>query len=113
MDIVRTNHRDGRMVLDTSSGRSHDPRMDSARPPRKEKEKLRIVSVSWIDSYTDGGWAEYAPEKVETKTYGILVEKNKEWTTLAMTKEKGYWGNLWYIPTKNVVKVTPIAELDE
>jgi len=88
--------------------------MDSPRPIRKKeksKEGVVLVEVSWIDSYTDGGWAEYAPEKVETKTYGLLVKKTKDWVTLAMTKEKGYWGNLWYIPTKNVVNIRPIEEI--
>ena len=76
----------------------------------KEKGPQKIVAVSWIDSYTDGGWAEYAPEEAETTTYGILVDENEKWTTLAMTEEKGYWGNLWYIPTKNVVKIRVIED---
>ena len=77
---------------------------------KKEKERKKIVEVSWIDSYTDGGWAEYAPERVETLPYGILVDKDKEWTTLAMTREKDYWGNLWYIPTKNVLRIRVIED---
>ena len=80
---------------------------------QKEKGPKKIVEVSWIDSYTDGGWAEYAPEEVETTTYGILVDENEKWTTLAMTEEKGYWGNLWYIPTKNVVKIRVIEDSSE
>ena len=82
----------------------------SANPRKKEKGPQKIVAVSWIDSYTDGGWAEYAPEEVETTTYGILVDENEKWTTLAMTEEKGYWGNLWYIPTKNVIKTRVIED---
>jgi hypothetical protein len=77
---------------------------------QKEKEPKKIVAVSWIDSYTDGGWAEYAPEETETTTYGILVDENEKWTTLAMTEEKGYWGNLWYIPTKNVLRIRVIED---
>jgi len=80
---------------------------------KKEKERKKIVEVSWIDSYIDGGWCEFDPETVETKTYGILVKKTKDWTTLAMTKEKGYWGNLWYIPTKNVVRIRVIEDSAE
>tara|TARA_R100000687_G_scaffold59822_1_gene48256 strand:+ start:53 stop:277 length:225 start_codon:yes stop_codon:yes gene_type:complete len=72
---------------------------------------VRLVEVSWLDSYTEASWAEYNPEKKETKTYGLLVEENADWTTLAMTKEKGYWGNLWYIPTKNVTGTRVIEEL--
>ena len=30
-----------------------------------------------------------------------------------MTEEKGYWGNLWYIPTRNVVKVRVIEDSSE
>ena len=80
---------------------------------QKEKGSKKIVAVSWIDSYTDGGWAEYSPEEAETTTYGILVDKNDKWTTLAMTEEKGYWGNLWYIPTKNVLKIRVIEYSSE
>ena len=80
---------------------------------QKEKESKKIVAVSWIDSYTDGGWAEYAPEEAETTTYGILVDENEKWTTLAMTEEKGYWGNLWYIPTKNVLRIRVIEDSSE
>jgi len=82
----------------------------SDNPRKKEKGPQKIVAVSWIDSYTDGGWAEYDPEEVETTTYGILVDENEKWTTLAMTEEKGYWGNLWYIPTKNVIKTRVIED---
>ena len=71
----------------------------------------RLVEVSWLDSYTEAGWVEFSPEKKETKTYGLLVDESEDWTTLAMTKEKGYWGNLWYIPTKNVVSIRTIEEL--
>ena len=82
----------------------------SDNPRKKEKGPQKIVAVSWIDSYTDGGWAEYDPEEVETTTYGILVDENEKWTTLVMTEEKGYWGNLWYIPTKNVIKTRVIED---
>ena len=84
---------------------------DDAR--QKEKGSKKVVAVSWVDSYTDGGWAEYAPEESETTTYGLLVDKNDKWTTLAMTEEKGYWGNLWYIPTKNVLKIRVIEYSSE
>ena len=71
---------------------------------------MRLVEVTWIDSYTDGGWSEHRPEQNHTKTYGLLVNQDDEWTTLAMTKEEGYWGNLWYIPTMNVVDVRIIED---
>jgi len=99
------------MVTNLNLYSSDGVRVDNPRPTgkkEKSKEAVVLVEVSWIDSYTDGGWAEYEPEKVETKTYGLLVKKTKDWVTLAMTKEKGYWGNLWYIPTKNVVNIRPI-----
>jgi len=101
------------MVLTAVDIRTDDSRVDSTRPVGKKKEgkeRLVLVEVSWTDSYTDGGWAEYSPEAVETKTYGLLVKKTREWTTLAMTKEKGYWGNLWYIPTKNVLRMRVIED---
>jgi hypothetical protein len=104
------------MVLTAVDIRTDDSRVDSTRTVRKKKEGKEgvvLVEISWIDSYTDGGWAEYSPETVETKTYGLLVKKTKEWTTLAMTKEKGYWGNLWYIPTKNILRIRVIEDSSE
>ena len=71
---------------------------------------MKLVEVSWLDSYTDGGWAKYEPEKTVTKTYGLLVKKDEEWVTLAMTKEEGYWGNLWYIPSISVENVRVIED---
>lgn len=104
MDAIRSNNRDGRMVLAAVSGGSNDSRMDTTRPVRK-KEETKLVEIKWVDAYTESSWAEYKPETVVTKTYGLLVGKTKQWTTLAMTKEKDYWGNLWHIPTKNVVSM--------
>ena len=72
---------------------------------------VKLVEVAWLDAYAEASWAEYNPEKKETKTYGLLVDENEYWTTLAMTKEKGYWGNLWYIPTKNVQSMRVVEEL--
>ena len=71
---------------------------------------MKLVEVTWIDSYTDGGWAEHKPERNYTHTYGLLVNQDEEWTTLAMTREDGYWGNLWYIPTINVMDVRIIED---
>jgi hypothetical protein len=98
------------LAINIDCGSADGAGLDTPRTTRKEKERLKLVCVSWIDSYTDGGWADYAPEKVETNTYGILVGKTRDWTTLAMTKEKGYWGNLWYIPTKNVLRIRSIED---
>ena len=72
---------------------------------------VKLVEVSWLAAYAEASWAEYNPEKKETKTYALLVDENEDWTTLAMTKEKGYWGNLWYIPTKNVQGMRVVEEI--
>ena len=86
--------------------------MGAARSSGEKKEKgLKLVEVSWVDAYTDASWAEYNPETVATKTFGLLVGKTRGWTTLAMTKEKDYWGNLWYIPTRNVLSIRVIETL--
>ena len=87
-----------------------DPRVDPARPSGETKE-TQLVEVSWLDSYTESGWAEHEPEKILSKTYGLLIEKNNDWVSLAMTKEEGYWGNLWYIPAKNVENIRVIEIL--
>jgi len=42
----------------------------------------------------------------------LFVGKTKEWTTLAMSRDKTFWGNLWYIPTKNVVTMREIETID-
>lgn len=69
---------------------------------------VKLVEVEWLDSYTEAGWVEYSTENTPTITYGLLVGQTAEWTTLAMTKEKGYWGNLWHIPTKNIIVMRDI-----
>jgi len=103
------------MVTNLNLYSTNGVRVDNPRPIRK-KEKgqkaITLVEVSWIDSYTEAGWSEYEPEKVETKTYGLLVKKTRDWVTLAMTRERNYWGNLWYIPTKNVVTIRPIETIE-
>jgi hypothetical protein len=86
--------------------------VDLAGPPGTTKEKVALVEVSWLDSYTASGWEEYRPENTLTKTYGLLVEKNDTWVTLAMTKEDGYWGNLWYIPSQNVHNIKTLQIYD-
>lgn len=111
MDTTRPDNRDGGMVLNSPVTRTDGDRLGPTRTTGKEKKRLRLVEVSWIDAYTEGGWAEYAQETLETKTYGLLVKKTREWLTLAMSKEKGYWGNLWYIPTKNINNVRIIEEI--
>tara|TARA_R100001244_G_scaffold132187_1_gene107463 strand:+ start:137 stop:460 length:324 start_codon:yes stop_codon:yes gene_type:complete len=88
---------------------SNGVRLDVTRAVGKEeKEEVSLVEVSWLDSYTASGWEEYNPENTLTKTYGLLVDKNDTWVTLAMTKEDGYWGNLWYIPSQNVRNIKTI-----
>ena len=102
------------MVTNLNLYSSDGVRVDNPRPTGKKKEKQEavvLVEVAWIDAYTEAGWSEYEPEKVETKTYGLLVKKTRDWVTLAMTREKNYWGNLWHIPTKNVVNIRPIEEI--
>jgi uncharacterized protein YvpB len=42
-----------------------------------------------------------------------LVEKSDTWVTLAMTKEDGYWGNLWYIPAQNVRNIKTLQIYDK
>ena len=71
---------------------------------------MKLVEVTWLDSYTDGGWAEHKPERNYTHTYGLLVEQDGEWTTLAMTKEDGDGGNRWDIPTINVADIRIIED---
>jgi hypothetical protein len=88
-----------------------DPRVDTAGPTREKKE-TKLVEVSWLDSYTESGWAKHEPKKVLSKTYGLLIEKNTDWVSLAMTKEEGYWGNLWYIPTESVENIRVIEVLE-
>ncbi len=70
---------------------------------------LVVLKVDWLDSYTEGGWAEYKTVDDLTTTYGIYVGENEDFLTLAMTKEEGYWGNQWHIPIPNVRSITVIS----
>ena len=83
----------------------------SDNPRKKEKEKLTLVECVWIDAYTEASWSEYDASDSETKTYGLLVDQTAEWTTLAMSRDSSFWGNLWYIPTKNVVSLREIEDV--
>ena len=85
--------------------------MDTPRPVGKEKEKLTLVECTWIDAYTEASWSEYDASSENTKTYGLLVDQTDEWTTLAMSRDSSFWGNLWYIPTKNVVSLREIEKV--
>lgn len=111
MDTTRPDNRDGGVVLNSPVTRTDDNRLGPTRTTGKKEKELRLVEVSWIDAYTESSWAEYKPETTPTKTYGILVRKTRDWTTLAMTKEKDYWGNLWHIPTKNVLEVKELLTI--
>ena len=111
MDTFRSDRGNGGVVLTALATRTDDNRLGASRTIRKKEKELRLVEVSWIDAYTESSWAEYKPETTPTKTYGILVRKTRDWTTLAMTKEKDYWGNLWHIPTKNVLEVKELLTI--
>jgi len=112
LDTLRTDRGNGGVVLTAFTTRTDDNRVGTPRPTGKKKEKLKLVEVSWIDAYAESSWAEYSPETTATKTYGLFVGKTKEWTTLAMSRDKTFWGNLWYIPTKNVVTMREIETID-
>ena len=100
------------MVIDINTHSSNGSRMDTSRPVgEKEKEKLTLVECVWIDAYTEASWSEYDASDSETKTYGLLVDQTAEWTTLAMSRDSSFWGNLWYIPTKNVVSLREIEKV--
>ena len=74
-----------------------------------------LVSVTWHDSFIQGEWAEYETPKPADSlvtTYGLLVAKDRQWLTLAMTYVAGkspYWGCLWAIPRRNIVSIKEIA----
>ena len=79
----------------------------------KTGKTLVILKVEWLDSYTEGGGAEYKTVDTLTTTYGLFVGENADFLTLAMTKEEGYWGNQWHIPIPNIRAITvmnPAAE---
>ena len=71
----------------------------------------QLLAVTWHDSFIQGEWAEYTKPKDEDSlvtTYGLLVAKDRQWLTLAMTFVAGkapYWRCLWSIPRRNVVSI--------
>jgi hypothetical protein len=92
--------------------------MTKIKSDRAGHESYPLVSVHWLDSYTQAGWVDdITPNNSLTVTHGILIEETKEWMTLAMTVERSpatlYWGNMWYIPRAMVKKVTVIQESPE
>ena len=100
------------MVLTAVDTRTNGDGVDTPRPVGKEKkEKLTLVECTWIDAYTEASWSEYDASSENTKTYGLLVDQTDEWTTLAMSRDSSFWGNLWYIPTKNVVSLREIEKV--
>ena len=96
------------MVLTSIDNSTNGHGLDSSRPIGEEKEKLTLVECIWLDAYAESSWAEYKASSEKTKTYGLLVDQTDEWTTLAMSRDSSFWGNLWYIPTKNVVSLREI-----
>ena len=100
------------MVLTAINSSTNGHGMDTSRPVgEKEKETLTLVECTWIDAYTEASWSEYDASSTNTKTYGLLVDQTDEWTTLAMSRDSSFWGNLWYIPTKNVVSLREIEKV--
>ena len=79
----------------------------------------QLLAVTWHDSFIQGEWVEYTKPKDEDSlvtTYGLLVAKNRQWLTLAMTYVAGkapYWGCLWSIPRRNVVSIRVIETVPE
>ena len=78
-----------------------------------------LVAVTWHDSFIQGEWAEYEKPKPADSlvtTYGLLVTKDRQWVTLAMTFVAGkspYWGSLWSIPRRNVVSIREIETVPD
>jgi len=75
------------------------------------------VAVYWLDAYTESGWVDYEEPSTElVVTYGLLIKKDKKWVTLAQTHvpgkkpERGYWGNVWYIPNSMVKEIRTIQQ---
>jgi len=86
---------------------------------KKQERMKKLIAVTWHDSFIQGEWAEYSKPKNSDSlvtTYGLLVAKNRQWLTLAMTFVAGkapYWGCLWSIPRRNVVSIREIEVVPE
>ncbi len=80
---------------------------------------IPLVEVLWHDSFIEGEWKDYAKPTEEdslTATYGLLVSKDRQWVTLAMTHVPGkspYWGSLWHIPRGMVKAINTLGEVPE
>lgn len=80
---------------------------------------LTLVEVIWTDAFIEGQWSEYTKPTLEdslVSTYGLLVNKDKKWVTLAMTYCAGsapYWGALWHIPRGNVSSIREIEQVPD
>jgi|GEM_PF-3054913 hypothetical protein len=88
-------------------------------PAQVKKKEKKLVAVTWHDSFIQGEWAEYeAPKPTDSlvTTYGLLVAKDRQWLTLAMTFVAGkvpYWGCLWSIPRRNILSIREIENVPD
>tara|TARA_B100000809_G_C15122756_1_gene524977 strand:+ start:1065 stop:1355 length:291 start_codon:yes stop_codon:yes gene_type:complete len=76
-----------------------------------------LVLVKWLDSYTDSGWCDIETGSGDlTITYGLMINKDINFVTLAMTYVPSlrgsapYIGNPWYIPVKMIKEIETIRE---
>ena len=79
----------------------------------------KLIAVTWHDSFIQGEWAEFSKPKNSDSlvtTYGLLVAKDRQWLTLAMTFVAGkspYWGCLWSRSMRNIISIRDIENASD
>ena len=73
----------------------------------------RLVRVAWTDADQKAGWGEHRREKPEILyTYGLFVDKDKEYLYIADTHVEGdEWGGINKFPRGSVHEMTTVAKV--
>jgi hypothetical protein len=90
----------------------------SKRSTKTEKNRLRVVAVSWYDAHSVDGWGEAADthdSKCPCTTAGLLISKSAKQVVIAQTVSwsDGMLGDRLVIPWKMVVKIVELGRAEE
>lgn len=72
-------------------------------------DKMKVIYVEWEDAASREGWISkeeaHNATNVICSTVGFLVKKTRVVTILAASISDELYGDIWTIPTKNIVKL--------
>jgi len=78
--------------------------------------KRKLVCITWLDADGESGWSVYDPNEkpVLVKTYGLLVDKNKNFVVHADSycHSSKMWSGLGRIPIGMIKSIKVIATVE-